>query len=354
MPEKRALITGVTGQDGAYLSKLLLEKGYKVYGAHRPIPGPNLWRLDELKIQNQIDFVPMDLLEFSNIQRLFEKIRPTEIYNLAAQSFVSKSFDQPLHTGDVDALGVARLLEATRTTVPEARFYQASTSEMFGKVLAVPQDEKTPFYPRSPYAVAKLYAHWLTINYRESYGMFACSGILFNHESPLRGIEFVTRKICAGLARWSLTQGAPVALGNVSARRDWGFAGDYVKGMWLMLQQATADDYVLATGQTHSVRQFAETAARAMGIQLDWQGPEGAEIGAIDRNSGKKVIEIHSSEFRPADVECTQGDASKARTNLGWKSEIGFDELVAMMARAELARANQNPQIQNPIFTAQG
>ncbi|MBT9585530.1 GDP-mannose 4,6-dehydratase [bacterium] len=354
MPDKRALITGVTGQDGAYLSKLLLEKGYKVYGAHRPTASPNLWRLDELKIQNQIDFVPLDLLEFSNIQLLFEKIRPTEIYNLAAQSFVSKSFAQPLHTGDVDALGVARLLEAMRTTIPEARFYQASTSEMFGKVLAVPQNENTPFYPRSPYAVAKLYAHWLTINYRESYGMFACSGILFNHESPLRGIEFVTRKICSGLARWSRSQGAPVALGNVSARRDWGFAGDYVKGMWLMLQQASADDYVLATGQTHSVREFAEAAASTMGIQLEWQGSEGAEVGAIDYNTGKKVIEIHPSELRPADVECTQGDASKARINLGWTSEVGFEELVAMMARAELTRAHQGPLRHDPIFTGQG
>jgi GDPmannose 4,6-dehydratase len=342
LTQKRALITGVTGQDGAYLAQLLLREGYVVFGGHRRTPSPNLWRLEELGIVDQVQLVPMDLLEFSNLQRLLDTTQPDEVYNLAAQSFVGMSFEQPIYTGDVDGLGVTRLLEAIRSVVPTARFYQASTSEMFGKVQAGPQDESTPFHPRSPYAVAKLYAHWLTINYRESYGMFACSGILFNHESPLRGEHFVTRKITRALAQIKNGRDEPVQLGNLSARRDWGFAGDYVRGMWLMLQQDIPEDYVLATGNTYSVREFAEAAATVSGFSPQWQiQPDGTEI-AVDTGSGRRLIEISASQFRPADVEMLQGDPGKAARQLGWVPEIKFAQLVQMMVEADLARFSEH------------
>ena len=280
---KVALITGITGQDGAYLAKLLLDKGYKVFGAHRRTASLNLWRMKELGIADEVNLVPVDLLEYSNIQRTLDKVKPDEVYNLAAQSFVALSFEQPIYTGDVDGLGVVRLLDVIRMVNPEMRFYQASTSEMFGKVQAIPQNENTPFYPRSPYGAAKLYAHWITINYREAYDMHNSCGILFNHESPLRGLEFVTRKITAGLAQIKHGRKSPLELGNLDAKRDWGFAGDYVEGMWMMLQQPHGDDYVLATGEAHSVREFVEVAAGAAGFDIAWEGEGEKAQGSIAR-----------------------------------------------------------------------
>ena len=276
---RRALITGITGQDGAYLAKLLLEKGYEVVGSMRRTTISDPIRLMELGIAGDVELCDIDLFEFSNIARALERVKPDEIYNLAAQSFVSLSFEQPLYTSEIDGLGVARLLEAIRAVVPSVRYYQASTSEMFGKAQQVPQSETTPFYPRSPYAVAKLYAHWMTVNYRESYGLHATSGILFNHESPLRGREFVTRKITHGLARVRAGELGRLDLGNLDAQRDWGFAGDYVDGMWRMLQQENPSDYVLATGRTTSVRRFVEMAAAAAGFTLAWQGRGLDEVG---------------------------------------------------------------------------
>jgi GDPmannose 4,6-dehydratase len=334
---KRALVTGVTGQDGAYLAKLLVEQGYEVFGAGRRNASGSLWRLGELGVRSEVQIVPFDLLEYSNMRRTIEKVRPDEVYNLAAQSFVGLSFEQPIFTGDVDALGVARLLEAIRDVNPSIRFYQASTSEMFGKVQSVPQDERTPFYPRSPYGVAKLYGHWITINYRESYGMHACSGILFNHESPLRGAEFVTRKITLGLARVRQGQSNVLELGNLDAQRDWGFAGDYVKGMWLMLSQDRADDFVLATGETHRVREFVDKAAQAIGFDLEWEG-EGVAARGVDRLSGKLVVRVNPEFYRPAEVDLLIGDSTRAQQELGWKPETSFDQLVDMMARADYDR----------------
>jgi GDPmannose 4,6-dehydratase len=334
---KRALVTGVTGQDGAYLAKLLVEQGYEVFGASRRNASGSLWRLGELGMLHQVKIVPFDLLEYSNIRRTLDKIQPDEVYNLAAQSFVGLSFEQPIYTGDVDGLGVARFLEAIRDVNPSMRFYQASTSEMFGKVQRVPQDEMTPFYPRSPYGVAKLYAHWLTINYRESYNMHACSGILFNHESPLRGAEFVTRKITIGLARVRQGQSEVLELGNLEAKRDWGFAGDYVRGMWLMLTQGAAADYVLATGETHRVREFVDKAAQAIGYDLVWEGEEEASR-ATDRSTGKLVVRVNPEFYRPAEVDLLIGDATRAREDLGWVPETSFDQLVEMMARADYDR----------------
>lgn len=335
---KRALITGVTGQDGAYLSKLLLNKGYEVYGAYRRSASVSLWRLEELGVAREVRLVPFDLLEFSNIVRTLEKVQPEEIYNLAAQSFVAMSFEQPLYTGDVDALGVGRILEAIRMVNPKIRFYQASTSEMFGKVQAIPQTETTPFYPRSPYGVAKLYGHWMTINYRESFGLHASSGILFNHESPLRGEEFVTRKITTSLARIKHGQQEVLELGNLDAKRDWGFAGDYVEGMWRMLQQPEADDYVLATGQTQTVREFVDRAAEAIGFELEWSG-EAERTRARDEKSGKVIVQTNPEFYRPAEVELLLGSPEKAKSKLGWKLEVSFEELVYMMAEADLKRA---------------
>lgn len=337
---RTALVTGVTGQDGAYLSRFLLDKGYRVYGAFRRGASLNLWRLNELGISEEdIEFIPFELLEYANVRRAIEKIAPDEIYNLGAQSFVAISFEEPLFTSDVNALGVTRMLETIREVNPGIKFYQASTSEMYGKVQAVPQNEKTPFYPRSPYAIAKLYAHWMTVNYRESYGLFACSGILFNHESPLRGIEFVTRKITTGLSRIREGRQEIVELGNLDAKRDWGFAGDYVEGMWLMLnQQPDPDDYVLATGETTSVREFCELAATALGFDLVWEGEKEQTVG-IDRRSGKVIIRVNRKFYRPAEVDFLIGDAGKAHDKLGWSAKTSLPKLVEMMVEADLRRA---------------
>jgi GDPmannose 4,6-dehydratase len=335
---RTALVTGITGQDGAYLSRLLLEKGYQVLGAFRRGASLDLWRLNELGItEKDIEFVPFELLEYANVRRTIEKASPDEIYNLGAQSFVGVSFEQPLFTMEVNALGVARLLEASKEVNPAAKFYQASTSEMFGKAQVIPQNEFTPFYPRSPYAIAKLSAHWTTVNYRESYGLFACSGILFNHESPLRGIEFVTRKITSGLARIREGQQEVIELGNLDAKRDWGFAGDYVEGMWLMLQQSEPDDFVLATGKTSSVREFCELAAAALGFKLAWKGA-GVHTVGLDQQTGKTIIRTSPKHYRPAEVDLLRGDASKARDKLGWSAKTALPQLVDMMAEADLNR----------------
>ncbi len=333
----RALITGVSGQDGAYLSQLLLEKGYEVYGARRQGSASVLWRLAELGILGDVQMVPFELLENANIQRTIDRVAPDEIYNLAAQSFVGLSFEQPVFTGDADGLGVTRILEAIRTVNPEIRFYQASSSEMFGKVTEIPQTELTRFHPRSPYAVAKLYGHWITANYRESYGLHATSGILFNHESPLRGQEFVTRKITAGLARIKKGQQELLELGNMEAKRDWGFAGDYVDGMWRMLQQTKGDDYVLATGETHSIFEFLTKAADVAGFRLEWHG-EGQNATAVDRGSNKTIVRINPKFYRPSEVDFLLGNSSKARDTLGWKPKVTLDQLVEMMGRADIDR----------------
>ena len=337
---KRALITGVTGQDGAYLSQLLLAQGYEVYGSYRRSSSPSLWRLDALGVTKQIKPVTLDLLEFSNILKVIDKVRPHEVYNLASQSFVGVSFEQPLYTADVDALGVARLLEAVRTVDPGIRYYQASTSEMFGRARSSPQTETTAFYPRSPYGVAKLFAHWTTVNHRECYGMHASSGILFNHESPMRGLDFVTRKITAGLARIRQGQQDVLELGNIDAKRDWGFAGDYVHGMWLMVQQERADDYLLATGEVRSVRDFIDCAAQVAGFTLNWHG-EGAGQHAIDRVSGKTVVRVNPDFYRPAEIDLLTGDPNKAEQQLGWKRQVSFPRLVEMMVEADLERAQK-------------
>jgi len=314
---KRAFITGVTGQDGSYLAELLLEKGYKVYALRRRTSIPILDNIAH--IQDEIEFIEGDLLDLGSLIRAIQIAKPDEVYNLAAQSFVGSSWDQPILTGQVTALGVANMLEAVRIAKPDARFYQASSSEMFGKVQEVPQRETTPFHPRSPYGVAKVYGHWITVNYRESYGMFACSGILFNHESPRRGIEFVTRKVTDGVARIKLGLQNELRLGNLDARRDWGFAGDYVKAMWLMLQQDEPDDYVVATGETHSVQELVEIAFRHVG--LDW----------------RDYVVVDEKYVRPAEVDLLIGDASKAREKLGWRQEVSFEELVRMMVDSDLA-----------------
>lgn len=337
---KTAIVTGITGQDGAYLAKLLLEEGYEVYGAYRRSASTNVWRLEELGVADQVKMLSFELLEYSNIQRAIAKVKPDEFYNLAAQSFVGASFEQPLYTGDVDGLAVARILEAIREVQPECRFYQASTSEMFGKVQAVPQTETTPFYPRSPYGVAKLYGHWITVNYRESFDLHASSGILFNHESPLRGLEFVTRKITASLARIRHGQQEVLELGNMDAKRDWGFAGDYVRGMYLMLQQEQPDDYVLATGETYPVREFVTLAAQSAGFELDWQG-EGEQERAIDRRTGKVLVQVNPEFYRPAEVDLLIGSPQKAQEKLGWQRQVGFEALVEMMLKADLDRASR-------------
>lgn len=332
---KTALITGVLGQDGAYLAKLLLDEGYRVVGAYRRSASSSNWRLRRLGIDRAVEMVPLELLEFSNVLRVIESVKPDEVYNLAAQSFVAASFDQPLYTGDVDALGVTRLLEALRSAAPDARFYQASSSEMFGKIQAPVQSETTPFYPRSPYGVAKLYGHWITVNYRESYGLHASCGILFNHESPLRGREFVTRKITATFAEMAAGADTVLELGNLESERDWGFAGDYVRGMWLMLQQDTADSYVLATGEKASVRQFVEMAGEAAGFRLAWSG-EGVDTVGRDAQSGQELVRVNPAFFRPAEVDVLLGDASKARNVLGWRTEVDLAGLAEMMVRADI------------------
>lgn len=336
---KTALITGVTGQDGSYLAKLLLEKGYNVLGAARRSASVNLWRLDFLGIRDQIKIVPMELLEFTNICRVIQDHKPDEFYNLAAQSFVAASFEMPLYTADADAIAVTRILEAIRQYSPETRFYQASTSEMFGKVQEVPQRESTPFYPRSPYGVAKLYGHWITVNYRESFNLHASSGILFNHESPLRGLEFVTRKITAGLANVKHGHQSHIELGNMDAKRDWGFAGDFVEGMWRMLQQDEAGDYVLATNETHTVRKFVELAGAALGMSIEWSGEGVNEVGT-DTKTGNQVIKINPQFYRPAEVDLLIGNPEKAQSVLGWNRQLSFEGLVDAMAKADNDRAS--------------
>jgi len=338
---KIALITGITGQDGAYLARLLLEKGYKVHGAARSTSSQISWRLEEIGVSNDIELHDFDLFEQNNIVRTLEKIEPDEVYNLAAQSFVGVSFEQPVYTGEIGALGVTRLLEAIRQINPKARFYQASTSEMFGKVQAVPQSENTPFYPRSPYGVAKLYGHWITINYRESYGIHASSGILFNHESPLRGDEFVTRKITQQLAEIKYGLRDQLLLGNLDAKRDWGYALEYVKGMYLMLQQDQGDDYVLATGRTETVRSFVEAASRAIGFDLEWRG-DGVESQGIDKNNGRVIVSVDPKFFRPLEVNQLVGDASKAQLQLGWKASTSLEELVTIMVDADMRRVKDH------------
>ena len=339
---KKALITGVTGQDGAYLARLLLGKGYEVYGAARRSASLNHWRLADLGIEKDIRFVELELAEYSNILRTVEKVKPDEIYNLAAQSFVGTSFEQPLYTGQVDGIAVTMILEAIRAIGPKSiRFYQASTSEMFGKVREVPQREQTPFHPRSPYGVAKLYGHWITVNYRESYDMHTSSGILFNHESPLRGTEFVTRKITLALARIKHKQQAELRLGNMDAKRDWGFAGDYVEGMWRMLQQPAGDDYVLATGETWRVEEFIERAAAALEMKIAWEG-EGESRRAIDTVSNKPIVIVDPAFYRPAEVDLLHGDPAKAGQQLGWKREVDFAGLVQMMALKDEERVRDN------------
>ncbi|MDI3295464.1 GDP-mannose 4,6-dehydratase [Janthinobacterium tructae] len=336
---KTALITGITGQDGAYLAELLLEKGYKVYGTYRRSSSVNFWRIEELGVATHpnLTLVEYDLTDLSSSIRLLQSTKASEVYNLAAQSFVGVSFDQPLTTAEITGLGPVNLLEAIRIVNPEIRFYQASTSEMFGKVQAIPQVEDTPFYPRSPYGIAKLYAHWMTINYRESYNIFGCSGILFNHESPLRGREFVTRKITDSMAKISLSNLDVLELGNMDAKRDWGFAKEYVEGMWRMLQADKPDTYVLATNRTETVRDFVTMAGRAAGFELAWEGEAENEV-AIDRKSGKTIVRVNPKFYRPAEVELLIGDPAKAKRDLGWEPKTTLEELCQMMVEADIRR----------------
>lgn len=336
---KSALVTGISGQDGAYLAQLLLDKGYQVYGTYRRTSSVNFWRIEELGIRNHpnLHLLEYDLTDLGANIRALEKTSATEIYNLAAQSFVGVSFDQPMTTSKVTALGALNLLEAIRTVNPRAKFYQASTSEMFGKVQAVPQTEETPFYPRSPYGVAKLYAHWMTVNYRESYDMFATSGILFNHESPLRGREFVTRKITDAVARIRLGQLDVLELGNLDAKRDWGYAKEYVEGMWRMLQVEEPDTFVLATNRTETVRSFVELAFKAAGIGLRWEGVGESERG-LDADGGRELVRINPKYYRPAEVDLLIGDPAKAKAKLGWTPKTSLEDLCAMMVVADLER----------------
>ena len=330
---KRALITGITGQDGSYLAELLLEKGYKVYGLMRRKSVVDYGNADHIK--DKIEFIYADMTDLISLINAMQTSQADEVYNLAAQSFVATSWEQPLATAQIDALGVTNLLEAIRTVKPSARFYQASTSEMFGLVQEVPQKETTPFYPRSPYGVAKLYGHWITKNYRESYNLFACSGILFNHESERRGKEFVTRKITDGVARIKLGLQDHIELGNMDSKRDWGHSKDYVRAMWLMLQQDKPDDYVIATNETRTVREFVEKAFACAGIEVKWEGTGVDEIG-IDQATGKTIVKVNSKFFRPAEVDLLIGDPHKAESVLGWKREIPFAELVERMVKNDL------------------
>lgn len=339
MAEKAAIITGITGQDGAYLSELLLQKGYQVYGTFRRTSSVNFWRIKELGIEDHPNFHLMeyDLTDLSSSIRLLQSTGANEVYNLAAQSFVGVSFEQPVTTAEITGVGVVNLLEAIRIVDPTIRFYQASTSEMFGKVQSIPQTESTPFYPRSPYGVAKLYAHWMTVNYRESYDIFATSGILFNHESPLRGQEFVTRKITNSIARIKLGQQDVLELGNMDAKRDWGYAKDYVDGMWRMLQADEPDTYVLATNRTESVRDFVTMACKAADIQVDWQGKGEGEKG-IDSVTGKTIVQVNPRFYRPAEVDLLIGDPAKAKEKLGWEPSTTLEELCRMMVEADIRR----------------
>jgi GDPmannose 4,6-dehydratase len=337
---KKALVTGITGQDGAYLAQLLLDKGYDVTGTYRRASSVNFWRIEELGIAShpKLRLAEFDLTDLSSGLRLMHSARPDEVYNLAAQSFVGVSFEQPVATANITGIGAVNLLEAIRLVDPAIRFYQASTSEMFGKVQAIPQSESTPFYPRSPYGAAKLYAHWMAVNYRESYGMYCASGILFNHESPLRGREFVTRKITDAVAR--IVQGRldVLELGNLDARRDWGYARDYVDGMWRILQAPRPDTYVLATNRAETVRDFVMMAFKAAGVGVEWKGRGDAETGYCSR-SGKLLVRVSPKFYRPAEVELLIGDPSKARRELDWAPTTTLEQLCAMMVEADLRRS---------------
>lgn len=337
--KKRAVVTGITGQDGAYLAELLLSKGYVVYGTYRRTSSVNFWRIEELGIQDNPDLhlIEYDLTDLGSSMTLMKEAAPDEVYNLAAQSFVGVSFNQPDATAQITAMGALHLLEAIRLTNRSIRFYQASTSEMFGKVQAIPQVEETPFYPRSPYGVAKLFAHWMTINYRESYDIFGCSGILFNHESPLRGREFVTRKITDSVAKIQLGKLEVLELGNLGAKRDWGFAKEYVEGMYLMLQADEADSYVLATNRTETVREFVDMAFKAAGTELRFEGNEQDEVG-IDIKSGKTLVRVNPKFYRPAEVDLLIGNPARAKAQLGWEPKTTLEQLCTMMFQADLRR----------------
>lgn len=336
---KTAIVTGISGQDGAYLAELLLAKGYTVYGTYRRTSSVNFWRIEELGVADHpnLHLVEYDLTDLSTTIRLLQKSGATEIYNLAAQSFVGVSFEQPLTTAEITGIGPLNLLEAIRIVNPAIRFYQASTSEMFGKVQAVPQNETTPFWPRSPYGVSKLYAHWCTVNHRESYGIFGCSGILFNHESPLRGREFVTRKITDSVAKIALGKLDCLTLGNIDAKRDWGFAKEYVEGMWRMLQADEPDTYVLATNRTETVRDFVRLAFKSTGVDIEFSGEGEQEVG-VDSASGKTLMRIDPRFYRPAEVDLLIGDASYAREKLGWEPKTSLEQLCDMMVQADLRR----------------
>ena len=340
--KKHAVVTGITGQDGAYLAELLLAKGYVVYGAYRRTSSVNFWRIEELGIQSNPDLhlVEHDLTDLGSSIALIRDAAPDEVYNLAAQSFVGVSFNQPVATSQITGVGTLHLLEAIRLVNPKIRFYQASTSEMFGKVQAVPQVEETPFYPRSPYGVAKLYAHWMTINYRESYGIFGCSGILFNHESPLRGREFVTRKITDSVAKIKLGKLDLLELGNLNAKRDWGYAREYVEGMWRMLQAQEPDTYVLATNRTETVRDFVTMAFKSAGMEIEFRGAGNSE-SAVDVATGKTLMRINPEFHRPAEVELLIGDPAKAKAKLGWAPATTLEQLCQLMVEADLRRNAQ-------------
>lgn len=354
--KKRALITGITGQDGAYLAEFLLQKGYEVHGIKRRSSSFNTERIDHLYQDPHERDVRMhlhygDLTDATNVIRIIQKVQPDEIYNLAAQSHVGVSFETPEYTANSDALGTLRILEAIRILARErqTRFYQASTSEMFGRAQETPQRETTPFYPRSPYAAAKLYAHWITVNYREAYDLYACSGILFNHESPIRGETFVTRKITRALARIHERLETRLYLGNLDSRRDWGHARDYVRAQWLMLQQPEPDDFVIATGEQHSVREFVARSASELGMTIEWRG-SGTQEQGIDTSTGRTIVEVDPRYYRPTEVDALLGDASKARNKLGWRPEISFDELVKEMVAADLVIARRDATVAREGF----
>jgi GDPmannose 4,6-dehydratase len=342
MNGKIAMISGITGQDGGYLAKFLLQKGYHVMGLYRRGATDTFEKLKEHDIIDQIQLFDFDLLEFSNICRLLKRHQPNEFYNLAAQSFVAASWEEPIYTAQADGMGVLFLLEAIREFSPQTRFYQASTSEMFGKAQEIPQTEKTPFYPRSPYGVAKLMAHWMCLNYSESFNVFACSGILFNHESPMRGMEFVTRKITHHFAKIVTGKTSEaLELGNLNAKRDWGFAGDYVEMMWRMLQHDKPDVYVISSGETHSIREFVEETGKVCGFNLQWKGNNEDEIG-IDRNTGKVLVKVNPKYYRPAEVDVLLGNSEKAQRILNWHSKVDFRELCRIMMNADIERAERS------------
>jgi GDPmannose 4,6-dehydratase len=337
---KKALISGITGQDGSYLAEILLKKGYEVHGIIRRSSSFNTGRIDHLmmdkNLMNKSFFLYHgDITDTSNLNRLLEKIEPDEIYNLAAQSHVKVSFEVPEYTAEVDAIGTLRFLDAIRETGIKTKFYQASTSELYGKVQEVPQKETTPFYPRSPYGVAKIYGYWIVVNYREAYNLYACNGILFNHESPRRGETFVTRKITRAVAAIKKGKQESLTLGNLDSKRDWGFAPEYCEGMWMMMQQKNPEDYVLATGETHTVKEFTELSFKSVGIELEWEGKEEKEKGK-DKKTGKVLVSVDPAYYRPTEVDLLIGDASKAKKNLGWEPKVKFEQLVDIMVKADL------------------